>query len=137
MIKLFKNFLLLIIGVMLGGILIPLSLIYTAIKLTIRLILTFKIKEIIEYVSDFMYAIASAIDQLGCVICREPFNDLFIKKGTYKFGHEDEKISSVLGKAKEKNKLMFLGKLLSNVLDFIDTNHVIKSIDRTITYYIK
>lgn len=137
MICLLKNFLLFLTAILLGGILIPLSIIYTAIKLTIRLVITLRIKHYIEYISDFLYSIATVIDQLGNVICRELFNDLLIKKGTYKFGHNAETISSVLGKAKKRNRLTIMGKIIGGILDFIDENHIIKSIDNTITYLIK
>lgn len=137
MIKLLRNFLLFLISIMLGSILLPIGFVYAIIKTVILSIIKLDITVFISFVSDFFYAIAASIDQLGNVICAELFNDIMIKKGTYKFGHEDEKISSVLGKAKERNRLMLMGKWLSNLLDFIDKNHVIKSIDKTITYIMK
>jgi hypothetical protein len=51
------------------------------------------------------------------------------KKSKHRFGHPDETISSVLGKNKRDNTLTKLGAILSNVLDFLDENHSIKSIE--------
>lgn len=88
---------------------------------------------------DQLYAIskrlskmALSIDQTGNVIMADLFNIILINKKGYKFGDEDETISSVLGKNKINNNLKPLGKALDWVLDKIDPNHSIKSIDYTI-----
>lgn len=47
----------------------------------------------------------------------------------YKFGKEGETISSALGKNKINNTLTKKGQLLCRVLDLIDKNHCIKSIN--------
>jgi 8-oxo-dGTP diphosphatase len=77
----------------------------------------------------YMYKIALGIDQLGNVVCKHLFNITLIKKDGYKFGNEDETISSVIGKNKVLNKLTYTGMLLSMLLDAIDENHSIKSIE--------
>ncbi len=76
-----------------------------------------------------MFKIALGIDQLGNVVCARLFNFFLITKEGYQFGNEDETISSVLGKNKKQNTLRFLGKLLDLILDQIDRNHSIKSIE--------
>ena len=77
----------------------------------------------------YMFKIALGIDQLGNVVCARLFNLFLITKEGYQFGNEDETISSVLGKNKKQNTLRFLGKLLDLILDQIDTDHSIKSIE--------
>jgi 8-oxo-dGTP diphosphatase len=80
-------------------------------------------------VSTYFRSCAIAIDQLGNVFCAELFNDLLIKDDSTPFGDEDETISSVLGKNQQKNNLTKLGSALNALLDFIDDNHSIKSIE--------
>ncbi len=76
-----------------------------------------------------MYKIALGIDQLGNVVCKHLFNITLIKKDGYKFGNEDETISSAIGKNKKINTLTFTGRLLDWFLDIIDKNHSIKAIE--------
>jgi hypothetical protein len=76
-----------------------------------------------------LYNIARGIDQLGNVICSQLFNLTLIKKTGYKFGNEDETISSVIGKNKRTNTLTVTGYLLDALLDAIDKNHSIDAIE--------
>jgi len=79
---------------------------------------------------EYMYKIALGIDQLGNVICDKLFNlTLIYPSSIYKFGNEDETISSVIGKNKKTNTLTFAGRLLDWLLDIIDKNHSIKAIE--------
>ena len=48
--------------------------------------------------------------------------------GGYKFGKENETISSALGKNERDKTLSKKGKLLVKILDFLDKNHCEKSI---------
>jgi hypothetical protein len=64
------------------------------------------------------------------VFCAELFNDLLIKDDSDQFGDEDETISSVLGKNQLKNNLTKLGQLLNSLLDLLDNNHSINSIEQ-------
>lgn len=75
--------------------------------------------------------LAIAKDQYGNGLCQYLFNDLLITKDGYKFGNIDETISSVVGKNKRDNTLSFLGRVLDSILNKIDKNHSIKSIDVT------
>jgi hypothetical protein len=77
----------------------------------------------------YMYKIALGIDQLGNVVCKHLFNITLIKKGGYKFGNEDETISSVLGKNKRTNTLTLFGIALDMLLELIDKNHNIDAIE--------
>ena len=48
--------------------------------------------------------------------------------GGYKFGKENETISSALGKNQRDKTLTICGKILVAILDFLDKNHCQKSI---------
>lgn len=76
---------------------------------------------------SYAYSIALSIDQLGNVVCSNLFNDLLKKEGGYDFGNEDETISKVLGINKASGHLTKLGKLLADILNKIDPNHVEKA----------
>ena len=81
--------------------------------------------------SNYFYDMALSIDQLGNVACKELFNDaLILHSSENKFGNPDETISSVLGKNKRDGSLTKAGRILSNILDKLDKNHVTKSIDQ-------
>jgi hypothetical protein len=74
--------------------------------------------------------LALSIDQLGNALCRELFNKTLIKSNSsHIFGNPDETISSVLGKNKRDSTLTFTGKILASILDKIDENHCVNSID--------
>lgn len=80
----------------------------------------------------YYMSLVISIDQYGNCVCQYLFNHTLIKKSGYKFGNIDETISSVLGKNKRDETLTIIGKMLSNVLNFLDKNHVENSIDETI-----
>jgi 8-oxo-dGTP diphosphatase len=78
----------------------------------------------------YLFNIALGIDQLGNVVCAKLFNlTLIYQSSIYKFGNEDETISSVIGKNKQANTLTFAGRLLDKLLDVIDKNHSIEAIE--------
>lgn len=71
------------------------------------------------------------IDRFGNREFRFSLNKYLItEKSPYRFGNIEETISSVLGKNQLSNNLTTLGKLLCWVLDKIEKNHCIKSINK-------
>ena len=80
-------------------------------------------------IGEFSLQTAISIDQLGNVIMQHLLNLIWIKKGGYKFGNRDETISSVLGKNKRLGLLTGFGKAIDKLLDVIDPNHSLNSID--------
>lgn len=76
-----------------------------------------------------LLSIATSIDASGNVVCKDLFNLALIKKGGYEFGRRKETISSVLGKNQRDNTLTKTGKFVVFVLDKIEDNHCLKSID--------
>ena len=108
------NLLLYTIAYVLGLIVIPVGMIYALFR---------------EDRGEYFYKLAVAIDQLGNVAMSRIFNDILIYSGGDKFGWEDETISSVLGKNQKKGTLKPLGKALVWILDKLDEDHSIKSIE--------
>lgn len=84
-------------------------------------------------IGEFLLKIAVSVDQLGNVIMQYLLNTLWIKKNGYEFGNRDETISSALGKNKRLGTLTAFGRLIDRILDKIDPNHSLNSID----YYIE
>ena len=82
---------------------------------------------------EYFLKIAVSVDQLGNVIMQYLLNTLWIKPGGYQFGNRDETISSALGKNKRLGTLTAFGRLIDAILDKIDPNHSLNSID----YYIE
>ena len=88
-----------------------------------------KFKNGTNEIAKWFYAWALSIDQLGNVVCKELFNDALITPSGIEFGNPDETISSVLGKNKLNNSLTWLGKSLDWILNKLDPNHSINSIE--------
>ena len=82
---------------------------------------------------EYLLKIAVSIDQLGNVLMQHLLNLLWVKKGGYRFGNRDETISSALGKNKAQGTLTGFGKAIDAILDLIDPNHSLNSID----YYVQ
>ena len=123
--NLIKSIVLVVVAVILFVFLLPIAIIWGVIASFWKR----KAKHGVNELSTWFYAWAISIDQLGNVVCKELFNDaLILHKGT-QFGNPDETISSVLGKNKKAGTLNFLGKALDWVLNILDPNHSIKSIE--------
>lgn len=82
---------------------------------------------------EYLLKIAISIDQLGNVLMQHLLNLLWIRKGGYPFGNRDETISSALGRNKKFGMLSVFGKGIDRLLDTIDPNHSLNSID----YYVE
>lgn len=85
------------------------------------------------FVKDkFGYFKSSAVnlDKFGNREFRTLFNKTLINNKGYRFGNINETISSVLGKNQLTCTLTKLGRMLVWILDKIDNNHVLKSIDK-------
>ena len=76
---------------------------------------------------------AREIDVFANVVGSDLFNAIFIVDQGYKFGNPKETISSVLGKNQRDKTLSLAGNLLRWILDLIDDNHCIKSINDEVT----
>ncbi|MCB0647474.1 MAG: hypothetical protein KDC49_12485 [Saprospiraceae bacterium] len=91
-------------------------------------------KEFIKGIGEYCMELATVIDQQGNVIMQHLLNLLWIKGADrYLFGDRDETISSALGKNQDRNTLSKFGKLIVWLLDKIDPNHSLNSIE----YYVQ
>lgn len=117
--------LLLIIAITLLYVLLPVVAIYVIIKTIF--------KERPRTLKVWFYRTAMSIDRFANVNAAELFNDIFIKKGGYKFGHPDETISSVIGKNQRDKTLTRAGRFLRRILDKIEYNHCLDSINENVT----
>lgn len=81
-------------------------------------------------IDDDFFNIALGNDQKGNIVYKHLFNKILIRKYGVSFGYEDETVSSVLGKNLRDGTLTKLGQFVCWVLDSIDENHCIKSIDK-------
>lgn len=79
--------------------------------------------------SGYFKSSAVNLDKFGNREFRTLFNKTLINNKGYRFGNINETISSVLGKNKVDGTLTRCGKVLVWILDKIDNNHVLKSID--------
>jgi len=80
--------------------------------------------------SGYFKSSAVNIDKFGNREFRTLFNKVFITDEGYKFGNINETISSVLGKNQLIGTLTKEGKMIVWILDKIDKNHSIKSINK-------
>lgn len=120
-----KGIVVFIIAVVLSSILVPIGFFWGVVDSFYKR----GFKEGYKRLSDFFWDSALSIDQTANVLCREFFNDTLILPNGYKFGNPDETISGVIGKNKLESKLTRAGRLLDWVLDKIDNNHSINSIE--------
>ena len=76
--------------------------------------------------------LALAKDQYGNGLGKYVFNHTLITDDSiHLFGNIDETISSVIGKNKKAGTLTRSGKFVDKILEIIDENHSIKSIDQS------
>lgn len=114
-----------LVAVLLSAISLPIGFAYFILKC----VFTFQFKKFGIRFNQYFLKMALSIDQMGNVAMQELFNDILIKNRDYPFGDEDETISSVIGKNLKHKNLTSLGKALNAILDFLDPNHSLNSIE--------
>ena len=116
-----------ILAIILSAIFYPIGIIYSAIQFAVKA----KFRTWWKKINQYFYVIAVSIDQTGNVVMAELFNHILLRKNSkYKFGNEDETISSVLGKNKYENTLTTIGQFLVFILNSIEQSHVEKAIEK-------
>lgn len=78
---------------------------------------------------DYFFSSALSFDKYANRELRTLWNSTLRNPHGYPFGHRDETISGVLGKNKRDNTLSKAGKSLAWLLDKIDKDHCINSIN--------
>lgn len=121
-----KNFLLLLVAVILAAVLLPIGPIFAVIAAW-RYERTWR--KIWIYLGKLAREVALSIDRLGNAVCGDMFNTICIERNGYHFGVGRETISSALGKNQQRHTLTWAGELLANTLDAIDPSHCQKAID--------
>ena len=98
------------------------------------IVVLFKAK---DHAKGYFRSSALNLDRYANRELRTLWNTTLRKPVGYEFGHRDETISSVLGKNKRDNTLSKAGICLAYILDKLDNNHCINSIDDTIIWEVK
>ena len=80
--------------------------------------------------SGYFKSSAINLDKFGNREFRTLFNKTLINDKGHRFGNIEETISSVLGKNQLTDTLTNSGKLLVWILDKIENDHALKSIDK-------
>jgi len=117
------SFLLFIVAFILVAVFAPIGIVFTIIKSSILLDS--------DYIKDYFMKLAISLDQFGNVSMAGLFNMVLITSNSENlFGNPDETISSVLGKNKINRNLAPLGIFLDSILNRLDNNHSINSIEK-------
>lgn len=88
-------------------------------------------EDFLSRISGYFKVTAIAIDRFGNVNFKGLFNSLFLTNKDLPFGDYHETISSCLGKNQLFGSLSRAGRILTWILDLIETDHCIKSIKAT------
>lgn len=83
----------------------------------------------VEVKKGYFRSSALNIDKFANREFRSLWNKVLIVNTGYNFGNTEETISSALGKNQRDNTLTGLGKAIAFILDKIDENHCLNSID--------
>jgi 8-oxo-dGTP diphosphatase len=120
--KIFTAILLIIVAMGLCVFLFPVCVLFALIYFTIA-------KEDATGWYNWFYRIALGLDMLGNTVCGPLFNTVMIVSGGYCFGLDGETVSSALGKNVQRNTLTWLGRGLNWLLNRIQANHAILSVE--------
>lgn len=122
------GFILFIVSVVLSLVIYPLAFLTSIITGFRKVSFKVGLKKLNRQFMD----IAVSIDATGNVVCDDLLNVIWISSKGYRFGNRKETVSSVLGKNQQAKTLTWLGRLIAWILDTIDKNHCLKSIDNAI-----
>lgn len=123
-----KGTFLALIAIILAALLFPFGLLFTLIVNLYKR----KWKFSFARLGEQNLSIATSIDTSGNVVCKDLFDLTLRTKNGYRFGKRKETISSVLGKNKRDETLTRTGKVVAKILDFLDENHCLNSIDEVV-----
>ena len=118
--------------------LLVLTIAITLLYLLLPVIIIFMILKYVftgnkKMLAVWFYRTSREIDIFANVIGAEFWNSVFIIDGGYKFGNPKETISSVLGKNQRKKTLTLMGDFIRWVLDRIEEDHCLNSINEDAT----
>ncbi len=118
--------------------LLVLTIAITLLYLLLPVIIIFMILKYVftgnkKMLAVWFYRTSREIDIFANVIGAEFWNSVFIIDGGYKFGNPKETISSVLGKNQRKKTLTLMGDFIRWILDRIEEDHCLNSINEDAT----
>lgn len=114
-----------IISLLISPVVIPVGLVFGLFKQTYRN----GLKKALSDIDNKCMSMSISIDKFGNVACAELFNSILIRKSKNLFGNHRQTISHVLGVNARSKNLTSTGEWLVDVLDKIDNNHSVKSIE--------
>jgi hypothetical protein len=128
--RLLNSIILFIVAVVLSIALMPISFTFTIFVNIIKL----DDKAFLAFFSDFFYSLALGIDKIGNVVLQVPLNAFAINSyktlKSYRFGDINDTISYALAKNWKRDNLTLVGWCLVWVLEWLDPNHMEKSLNR-------
>lgn len=116
-----KSFILLITAILLAVIFVPIGFVMGVVSAIGK-----------KQLNTYLLNCAISIDKGANVVCTYLLNVTMAKPHSYLFGNPKETISSVLGKNLKANRLTRFGKIINWLLDKIEKNHSIISIDEKV-----
>ncbi len=131
------GFLLMIVSKVFSGIFFPFMLLWAIVRYLIIGIYLDGIKRSWTKFDVYCRRVAIGRDQLANAEGKAFFNDTMIKRGEsdapYQFGNVDETISSAFGKNQVRGTLSRFGERWNRMLNWLEKDHSINSIDETET----
>lgn len=118
--------LLFFVSLLLSSILVPVGMIFGFYKQVYKT----KFRKAFKDIDNKFMSMAMSIDVFGNVACAELFNATLIKNSKHLFGSHKQKISHVLGlNVRDGYTMTKTGEVVNNVLDLLDKDHSIESIE--------
>lgn len=115
----------LLISLLISPILIPVGLIFGLFKQCYHN----GLRKALTDIDTKCMNMAVSVDKFGNVVCAELFNAILIRKSKNLFGNHRQTISHVLGVNVRSKNLTKAGNVLNNLLNRIDKDHSVKSIE--------
>lgn len=123
------GFILFIVAIVLTSFVSVLSLVFTP----IYYISTLKWKSGLKELNKWFYKVALSIDQTGNVLCAKTLQALLTKPlGAFQFGDEDDTVSYIIARNKNRNTLTAFGRFNGWILDKLEKNHLDNAIKNKI-----
>jgi hypothetical protein len=90
-----------------------------------RIIYVHKLNGVLSKLGAYFMHMAIVVDKLGNVVFGQLLNALWLRENTLqrKFGHSDDTISHVMASQSMLNNLNKFGRIVYNIVNFLDPGH--------------
>jgi hypothetical protein len=90
-----------------------------------RIIYVHKLNGVLSKLGDYFKHMAIVVDKLGNVVFGQLLNALWLRENTLqrKFGHSDDTVSHVMARQSMMNNLNKFGRIVYNIVNFLDPGH--------------